>query len=272
MKSNRIRQVLLVLLAVVLLISGLVLLWKHIDYRNGQDNYSAASELVGLGAAEVTSDPEQGDPAAGNESEAEMPEASEEPDDPFLETMEDIDLEALREVNREVKGWITVKDTVISYPLMQGEDNSHYLSHTWDNSLNSVGAVFLDYRSHGGLEDFNSVIYGHNMRDGSIFGTLGLYIQEEYFKEHPYIYIATDQGVSRYDIFACYETDTNNTYTLEFEDDDHRLRFIQDCLERSVVDSGVEPTVNDRIITLSTCTGRGYSTRWVVQAVLRADG
>ena len=107
------------------------------------------------------------------------------------------------------------------------------------------------------------------MRNGSMFGGLKRYRDPAYREAHPSIYILNDAGVLRYDIFAAYEAATDaETFTIGFSDGAAKQEFLKFALSQSVWDAGVEPSATDPILTLTTCTGRGYSTRWVVQAVL----
>lgn len=193
-------------------------------------------------------------------------------DDLWMDALQETNLAALREVNPDVRGWILIPGTKLNYPIVQGTDNDYYLNHTWDGISNSGGSVFLECRVSGDFSDFNTIIYGHRMMDGSMFGSLKYYRGQEYYREHPYIYLVDDGGVHRYEVFAAHEADvTSSTYYLVFTDE-RKTAFIDDALTHSVIDTGVTPGCNDRILTLSTCTGRGYESRWVVQARLAADG
>jgi sortase B len=152
---------------------------------------------------------------------------------------------------------------------MQGEDNEHYLHHTWDGIWNYAGSIFMECQNSPTMSDYNTLIYGHNMKNRSMFGELKYYVQEDFWEAHPYIYIVDAAGVRRCDIYATYEAEvTAVTYKRTFEDAAAKQKFINYGARRTVVDTGVVPEADDRVITLSTCTGAGYATRWVVQAVL----
>lgn len=232
---------LIVVLLLVFLCSIGILIWKQIDYYTGDQNYGEASQLVQTDLPEEPPEKREAEPV--------------------------IDLEALQAVNHQVIGWIEIPDTGISYPLMQGQDNDYYLNHTWDGTRNSMGAIFLDYRNSVDLDDFNTIIYGHKMNNDSMFGLLHAYKNEGYLAEHPSLFITDRTGKHRYDIFACYETVTANTYHRDFSDDREKQVYIDECMCQRWGDNGIRPSVEDRIITLSTCTGNGHATRWVVQAV-----
>lgn len=181
-----------------------------------------------------------------------------------------IDLSPLQEVNADVVGWIEIPG-LLSYPLLQGDDNARYLSHAWNGEKNAAGAVFLDCHADPGFGGFNTLIYGHRMRNETMFGCLKYYIDPGFWRENPSVYIANEDGTWRYDIYAAYEAElTAAAYRQDFLSLEEKREFIQYGLERSAIDTGIAPAPEDTIITLSTCTGSGYDTRWVVQAVRRA--
>lgn len=178
-----------------------------------------------------------------------------------------IDLHALRQVNPDVIGWIYIPDTGIHFPLLQGQDNSYYLEHSWDGRSNVLGSIYLECRNDPALTDFNTIIYGHNIAGGEMFAPLHNYSSEDYRSGHPYIYILTDGGIFRYEIFASYLADVNSpTYGLSFHQSATRESFLAFALESSQISTGIVPDPTDRILTLSTCTGRGYEQRRVVMA------
>ena len=165
-------------------------------------------------------------------------------------------------------GWILIPGTRVSYPVVQGTDNSYYLDHTWRGGKNSVGAIFMDYRNSGDLSDFNTIIYGHRMNNRSMFGTLSQYKSRSYWQAHPYVYLTDDSGTHRYEIFAAGEVSVDSdVYRLGLRSSSGRQSFLDSCLSLSALNTGVTPHVYDKVLTLSTCTGNGHATRWVVQAV-----
>jgi len=118
------------------------------------------------------------------------------------------------------------------------------------------------------MSDFHTIIYGHNMKSKTMFSSIRNYRKAEYWEKHPYIYVVTDEEVYRYEVYAAYEASvTSDTYRLGFKEEGKQV-FLDLGMESSVIETGVVPSVTDRILTLSTCTGSGYDTRWVVQARL----
>ena len=273
------RKVLLALLALVFVGSTSVVLYQYFQREEAEDSYAEAESLVVLPDLDAIEPEAQGpslqEPTQEPVQEQQTP-AEEEPEpvyvDPYADALRDMDFAALREVNREVLGWILIPYTKISYPIVQGEDNSYYLKRTWRKTRSDVGAIFVECQNSGDLLDFNTIIYGQRMNNRSMFGTLDYYKKADYLAEHPIIYITDDRGSHMYEIFSVYETPVDSiTYRIGLTDDLHKQAYINWCLEQSVHDTGIVPEVDDRILTLSTCTGRGHATRWVVQAVLTGE-
>ena len=271
------RLLLMAVLALVLAGSVGMLIRQNIQYRKGQEAYAEAEALVELPDLSQLPQPEREEAEKIPDEEAPSGEeapAEERPVyvDPYADALREMDFSALREVNSDVLGWILIPGTAVSYPLVQGADNDYYLNHTWKKWTSAVGSIFLECRNSRDLSDFNTMIYGHRMNNGSMFASLKNYKQQSWWSAHPYVYITDDAGSHKYEIFAAYEVSTEGeTYRLSFRDDQEKQAFIDYCLAQSVIETGVTPRTYDRIVTLSTCTGRGHATRWVVQAVLRGE-
>lgn len=190
-------------------------------------------------------------------------------EDPVMELLAATDLSALREQNPDVVGWIHIPDTRIDYPILQGPDNDYYLNRNWLGQYQVVGSVFLEYRSDPGLTDYNTVVYAHNMADGTMFHDLHKLNYPAYRGNIPYVYIVTDAGVLRYQVFSTYDAEVGGqAYSLDIRNHDEREAFLTHALENSLFGLGVEPAVTDQILTLSTCSAIGYGHRRVVHARL----
>ena len=276
--NKKVRKIVMLLLAAVLVVSLSVSLYNMIDHRRGEQAYSDAEDLVVLPDISllpppvVEATPKAEEPAGDEGAQQEQEPVKEVYVDPYADALRNMDFTALQEVNSDVLGWILIPGTRVSYPLVQGEDNSYYLNHTWKKWRSAVGSIFLEHRSSSDFSDFNTIIYGHRMNNGSMFASLSKYKNASYWKANPCVYITDASGTKKYDIFAAYEIGTSeDTYRLVFEDDARRQEFIDFCLEKSAIETGVVPTIYDKIVTLSTCTGRGHATRWVVQARLQGE-
>ena len=133
-----------------------------------------------------------------------------------------------------------------------------------------MGSVFLEHWNSRELTDYNTIVYAHNMNDGSMFAEIKQYRDQEYAQQHPYVYILNDAGAFRYEVFAAYEADVeSSTYGLSFNQSKTRINFLEEASKNSDISMQIEPALTDRVLTLSTCTGTGYSSRWVVQARLK---
>lgn len=273
-KTKKVLNIILTLMLVVCL----VMVAKSIMEENtSQKDYDEASMLAGNQEEETpeTTAPIESD-AIPQETEAEAVHPKEPvpiPDDPTIRELMETDLEALRQENEDVVGWITMPETPINYPLMQWTDNQFYLKHTWKQTPNANGSIFMEWQNSQDFTDFNTIIYGHNMTGGVMFGSLRKFKWQSYWEEHPSFYIACDQGVLRYDIFAVHRAGIDTIiYGLDLDTDEKKARFIRFAKDYSYYDTGIEPAIEDRIVTLSTCSGQGYATRWVVQGVLNEAG
>lgn len=156
----------------------------------------------------------------------------------------------------EAVGWIRFEDDLISYPIMQADDNSKYAIKDADGNDSETGAIFLDYRSSADFTDSNTIIYGHNMRDRSMFGALKNYKENlGFLDDHKYFQIITPEGSGRYMLFAFMDVPKNSYIYDVCGDNTSRMREFLDTIEyKTYIDTGIEPTVDDKIITLSTCT------------------
>lgn len=180
-----------------------------------------------------------------------------------------IDFSALQLQNPDCIGWIRFDHLDINYPIMQGDDNDYYLHHTFNRSYLYAGSIFMDYQNKSDFSDMNTFIFGHNMKNDSMFGLLGNFKDEETFRENPYFWIYTPQAAYRYDIFSCFVADADeNTYTVYHGEGDDYTSYIEEVKENSAYDTGVEVDGSDHIVTLSTCTSEGYDYRYIVNGVL----
>lgn len=259
MKKN-LRKCFVALLLVVVLVSSVMVIKQIYQYKAGQKIYQDAQNLAGLGNMNQAGEDE--------ESRIKKMDLLAEIND---ENLDNLDIGALREVNKDVIGWITIPGTPVSYPLLDGDDNSYYLNRTWDKKWNTMGSIFLEAECSSKFSEFNTIIYGHNMRNTTMFSSLKKYLKEDFWKEAPYVYIVTQNGVRRYDIFAACEVSVKgHAFWIDIEDDELKEKFISSALDMSVIETGIVPDIEDKIITLSTCTGNGYEKRMVVQAVWTA--
>ncbi len=181
-----------------------------------------------------------------------------------------IDIQKLREENQDVIGWIYIEDTPINYPLLLDDNNDYYLKHTYNNIYSDFGSIFIDYRCTDNFEDANTIIYGHNTKNGSMFGSLKKYKDEEYKDGHKYVYIITAKKAYKFEIAAAKTVTTDNSvYTLNFTSEDEHLKWYESVLNKSdFATDSTKFTDDTKTITLSTCTTGNENERYVVVARL----
>lgn len=274
MNKSKLRDILIVVLILILLYCIGSLGYRFFQYHQGTTIYNEAESLVNLpdfSEIEVVNETMTAsghEDVGSEETTVEQPEETAAPD-PYAEALRDMDFAALRQVNPDVLGWILMPNTVISYPMVQAADNDFYLYRTWKKSNSIVGSIFMDANCSPDLSDFNTIIYGHNMNNGSMFGSLKKYKTTDYWASHPNFIITTDEGVYTYQIFSAFEAElTDPVYMVRINRDEEKQTLIDCAVTKSVIATGIVPTTEDRIVTLSTCTGRGHETRWIILGVL----
>lgn len=220
----------------------------YTEYKKGTDEYNQIEEMA------VTERDADSAEVAGPNAQLKPP--------------IEVDFDKLKSVNEDVVGWIYVDALPdISYPIVKGKDNQTYLHQTYEKNYNFAGTIFVDYENSGDFSDCNTLVYGHNMKNGSMFGHLKKFREDDkLYKQDKYFWILTPERNYRYEIISAYTTGVNSdTYTLfkgpgeEFE---KYLETIKGYSEIQTDDTDL--TIKDKIVTLSTCTGN-ESTRFVVQ-------
>lgn len=184
-----------------------------------------------------------------------------------------VDFDALSVNSSDIVGWIYSEGTVINYPVVKGVDNDFYLSHFMDGSWNPNGTIFLDFAGERDFSCRNNIIYGHNMNDGSMFRSITGYSGQEYYEQHPVMYLNTPTQDYKLEIFSAYITPFDSyTYTYAFENEDVYAAYLNQVQLWSLIDTPVTVTDSDRIVTLSTCTYEFENARFVVQAKMTPIG
>ncbi|MGN0383278.1 MAG: class B sortase [Eubacterium sp.] len=178
--------------------------------------------------------------------------------------------DSMKEYNSDSLGYIKQDNSRIQYPILQYENNEYYLTHGADRAYNGNGAIFVDYRCNEGLESDNCIIYGHNMRSGSMFASLLNYSDEKYYKQNPTfdIYIGYKHYI--YYVFAVATAPAVNgfVYQVDFETNEDYEEWLDKCIKASIYETDITKLdTSDKIITLSTCTNSDSSKRFIVQLV-----
>ena len=247
-KSDVLLTIALIVAIAVFCYAAFNLYHIYTEYKKGTDEYNQIEEM-----AVTERDADSGEAAGPNAQ---------------LKPPIEVDFDKLKSVNEDVVGWIYVDALPdISYPIVKGKDNQTYLHQTYEKHYNFAGTIFVDYENSGDFSDCNTLVYGHNMKNGSMFGHLKKFREDDrLYKQDKYFWILTPERNYRYEIISAYTTGVNSdTYTLfkgpgeEFE---KYLETIKGYSEIQTDDTDL--TIKDKIVTLSTCTGN-ESTRFVVQ-------
>ncbi|AMM99148.1 class B sortase [Bacillus pumilus] len=178
----------------------------------------------------------------------------------------------LRKVNDDIVGWINMKDTMIQYPIVQSRDNAFYLTRNYLKNDTRAGSIFMDYRNDVLHESPNTVVYGHRMRDGSMFAGLTNYLKEDFFDEHRTFQYDTLYQSYEAEIFAVYETTVDFDYIqTDFQDLGEYAHYLQSVRKKSIYQTKTDVSTDDLILTLSTCDHvlAPKNGRLVVQAKLK---
>ncbi len=203
------------------------------------------------------------------------PSSSEQSSEPLPENP--IDFTALKERNSDVCGWIKVPGTSVDYAVLRASTQAEdfYLDHNIDRNYEFAGSVYMQKLNLADFSDRHVILYGHNMKNGSMFASLLKYRDPQFFKENRYIYIYTPHSILTYEIFSAYRYDNRHIlYSFNFDDDAVYGDYLKTATNpKSAMvntDKNVTVTTADRIITLSTCiTSDDY--RYLVQGVLVSE-
>lgn len=180
-----------------------------------------------------------------------------------------IDFDALRKINPDIVGWIVVDGTTIDYPIVQGQNNSTYLNTLFTGGYNPSGAIFMDYRNASGFTDFNTIIYGHKMKNNTMFQGLSEYKSQTFCEQYPAFTIYTPEQEYRCEVFSAYVTPAvSEAYILDFENKADYVQYLNTAISRSLLLSGTILSSTDSIVTLSTCDYSYNNARMVVHAKL----
>ena len=177
-----------------------------------------------------------------------------------------VDFSVLKQENEDIVGWLYLEDSPINYPVVQSYDNDYYLRRLVNGEYNIAGSLFMDYRNDSNLEDNNTIIYGHNMKNNTMFGSLQEYKNQNYYDNHKVMYYFTPEKNYIIELFT--------GYTISVESDIYDLSIIdssklEELISKSDFESNAKVTKEDKIITLSTCAYEYDGARYIVMGVLK---
>ena len=178
-----------------------------------------------------------------------------------------VDFDSLLAENSDVVGWIYSENTQINYPVMRGESNETYLHTMINGAYNSAGSIFMDFRCAPDLSDFNTIIYGHHMKNGSMFASLHQYTKQEFYDEHKYIWYLTPEHIYRLDVIAGYVGDAEAEIYTIFSNRDELNHYLSFATSSSNFVPDEIPKDINGIVALSTCAYEYDDARYVVVCV-----
>lgn len=241
----------------VIAYSGYQLLSTRLAYHEGESEYGSLQRYTtetAPGAGEE--DSENREPAEAAVLEEETPPIQ-------------VDFASLQAINPDIVGWLYMDALDISYPIVQGTDNDYYLHRTFEGKDNFAGSIFVEYRNSGDFSDCNTIIYGHNMKNQTMFGKLDFLQNWEEYQDGMYFWILTPEADYRYEIFNAQYTDAySDVYTLFSDSGELFLDYLNKMQSQSQIPLEERTfSESDRIVTLSTCASSEGDERYVVQGV-----
>lgn len=271
-----------------------ILIKTSIDQKNRAEDMSnlvTSSEHSSISFGEPITEPSSEESVSEESVESVSEQESEtitEPVDTFAESIRilteagvpipelDVDIAALQEsTNPDIYAWIYVPGTKVNYPILQHQtDDTYYLNYNIDGTKGYPGCIYSEKAYNGkDFQDSNTVLYGHNMKNGTMFGSIHKYEDRAFFEEHPYIYVYTPDRLLAYRIFGAYEHGNEHLlYNHNFTDPESFCWYFEDVMtERSMTSNFLEDitfTGEEKIITLSTCINNKPTKRFLVQGVL----
>lgn len=246
--NRTIKSILLIICLAIFILSAYNI-YKYIKEEKTSKKYN--NELIEKAISKVSDNNKTADEES-KKSEYELP--------------INIDFDILQQENEDIVGWIYLKDSPINYPVVQSNDNNYYLHRLINGEYNTAGSIFMDYRNKSNLEDNNTIIYGHNMKNNTMFGSLQEYESQEYYNNHKIIYYFTPEKNYIIELFAgCTVSVESDIYNLSDIDE----AKIADIINKSDFMSEIDIEKNDKIITLSTCAYDYSGARYVVMGVLK---
>ena len=180
-----------------------------------------------------------------------------------------VDFDRLRINNEDVKAWIYCEDTLINYPVAQAADNDYYLYRLLNGTYNRAGTIFMECINREDFSDWNTLVYGHNMKNNTMFGTLTDYRDQEYYDEHPVWYLLTPNGDYRIELISGFVTDTSSVIYSIPQTQEAKNELVDAIMRKSNFKTNATISPQDKLITFSTCTYDYDEARYVLIGILK---
>lgn len=271
-KPNKGNKKIFLIISIICLIVAAFAIFYIVRYyvvlNKGEDVYESLQESMTLSSEEPTQ--------ASTEPVPSTTESEESPEDEIMARK--IDFAGLQaDTNKDIYAWISIPDTNIDYPMVQHPtDDTYYLNYNLDGTKGYPGCIYTERENDKDFSDYNTIIYGHNMKNGTMFHDLHSYSDAQFMEEHPYVYVYLEGRTLKYQIFAAYKYDDRHLlYSFSYDTEYQRTKYIEEVFGQrnmaAVYDEDVEVDSESHIITMSTCIGGQASNRFLVQAVLIDD-
>ena len=175
-----------------------------------------------------------------------------------------VDFDALSKINPDVVGWLVYDDTPINYPVVQGKDNEMYLSMLFDRTWGGCGTLFVDAVTEAPFKQFNTIIYGHHMKDGSMFASIKSLRDQEWAADHPKLKLYTPDGDYYLEVWAFLnQPSDSDLYTTNFHNTDQQAEYLEFIQSRAAYTTDVSVSPEDKIVLLSNCVAAEGSARYI---------
>ena len=269
---SKARIIIIVIASIALVFCAFMLIKTSMEYKAAEEEYANLEQYVTVGATEEVSEAAQEENAEPEEEEkkeekkvlkrnynrADFPDIS-------------VDHESLKKINSSYVCWLYAPGAEINHPVVQGTDNEFYLHHTFEMQKNFAGCVFMDYEVDPMLTSWNTFFYGHNMKNGTMFGHLKNYINNPaVYDKEPYIYVFRPEGIYRYEIFSFYLDQTDSKMYYNVQNFKEYRAYLREATKKSVHECTAKADRDLNIVTLVTCSGSGSNKhRFFVHGVFK---
>ena len=253
LKNNPIRFGVIILSSIAFLISAFMVIKITLDYNKGKETYNNITEQV------VT-------PVSSASSTVDAPVVSN-PEKDLNTPPISVDFSKLKKINEDIIAWIYCEDTPINYPIVDTDsdkDYDVYLKTSVDGKQSVSGSIFLDYRNSADFTDLNTIIYGHSMKNGTMFAYLLRYDNQDFYKGHKYMWLFTENATYRIEVISGREVASTAEDYIIYTDKNGFNDYLNNSVENSKFKSDVNLSDVRNLITLSTCAYSSEDSRYLV--------
>lgn len=258
-KNNLLRFAVLCVSALVFVVSAVMLIKTGLDYKKGEEIYDGIIEEI------ITPTPsiEQSHVSSGVSSADKPTQTVKDINTPPIS----VDFAKLKKINKDIVAWIYCEDTPINYPIVNcdtAEDYDKYLVTTVDGKQNKAGSIFLDYRNASEFSDLNTIIYGHSMKNGTMFAYLLRFDDQDYYENHKYMWLFTEDATYRIELISGNEVNATSEDYIIYNDAVQFKSYLERSVAASKFNSDTDLSGVKNIVTLSTCAYSDSDSRYVV--------